>query len=81
MLQFHWVKDKDRSKVQTFQFARVVFGLNQSPFILGATVEEHLRSLCGNNTASFLNGQPSALKITSDKCCRVAMVEVVKTAF
>ena len=41
VLRFHWVKDKDISKVETFRFTRVVFGLNQSPFILGATIEEH----------------------------------------
>ena len=43
VLRFHWVKDKDSSKVETFRFTRVVFGLNQSPFILGATIEEHLQ--------------------------------------
>ena len=37
-------EDKDKSKVETFKFTRVVFGLNQSPFILGANIEKHLKS-------------------------------------
>ncbi len=31
-------------KIRTFRFTRVLFGLNQSPFILGGTIDQHLNS-------------------------------------
>ena len=43
MLRFHWLKNKDRDKIETFRFTCALFGLNQPPFLLGATTEEHLR--------------------------------------
>ena len=44
VLRFHWIKGRDRENVETFRFTRALFGLNQSPFLLGATIEEHMRS-------------------------------------
>ena len=43
-LRFHWINDKDPSQVETFRFTRALFGLVQSPFLLGGTIEEHLKS-------------------------------------
>ena len=43
-LRFHWLKDKDKGKIGTYRFTRVIFGLNQSPFLLGGTIEHHLRN-------------------------------------
>ena len=42
VLRFHWPKDRDMTKLEVYRFTRVLFGLNQSPFILGATLDKHL---------------------------------------
>ena len=42
-LRFHWIKDRDPSQIDLLRFTRLVFGLVQSPFILGATLQEHLQ--------------------------------------
>ena len=41
-LRFHWLKDKDKDNIGTYRFTRLIFGLNQSPFLLGGTIEHHL---------------------------------------
>ena len=43
-LRFHWLKDKDKDNIGTYRFTRVIFGLNQSSFLLGGTIEHHLNS-------------------------------------
>ena len=43
-LRFHWIKEKDPNQIETLRFTRRVFGLVQSPFILGGTLQEHLGS-------------------------------------
>eukprot|EP00794_Sanderia_malayensis_P016265 gene16265-biopygen13818 len=43
-LRFHWIKNKDPSQVEVYRFTRALFGLVQSPFLLGGTIEEHLKS-------------------------------------
>uniref|UniRef100_A0A1X7UEZ4 Reverse transcriptase domain-containing protein n=1 Tax=Amphimedon queenslandica TaxID=400682 RepID=A0A1X7UEZ4_AMPQE len=44
VLHFLWVKDtnEDSSDYMVLRFARVVFGVSCSPFLLNATVEHHL---------------------------------------
>ena len=42
MLRFHWLKDRDLEKLETYRFTRVLFRLNQSPFLLGGTLMAHL---------------------------------------
>ena len=42
MLRFHWLKDRDLEKLETYRFTMVLFGLNQSPFLLGSTLMAHL---------------------------------------
>ena len=42
VLRFHWLKDRDIEKLETYRFTRVLFGLNQSPFLLGGTLMAHL---------------------------------------
>ncbi|KAK6744964.1 hypothetical protein RB195_011585 [Necator americanus] len=46
--RFFWVrdyrKDPTEDKILTYRFNRVTFGLNVSPFLLGATVHYHLRN-------------------------------------
>ena len=44
-LRFHWIKDKDPSLVEVLRFTRALFGLIQSPFLLGGTLKLHLESL------------------------------------
>ena len=44
-LRFHWIKDKDPSQVEVLRFTRALFGLIQSPFLLGGTLKLHLESL------------------------------------
>ena len=41
-LRFHWIKDIQTEEVETLRFSRVMFGLTQSPFLLGGTIEQHL---------------------------------------
>ena len=41
-LRFHWIKDKDPKIIEVFRFTRALFGLVQSPFLLGGTLEQHL---------------------------------------
>jgi len=43
-LRFHWIKDTQTEEVETVRFSRVMFGLTQSPFLLGGTIEQHLTS-------------------------------------
>ena len=43
-LRFHWVDNLQTLNPIVLRFARALFGLNQSPFILGAVVREHLKS-------------------------------------
>ena len=43
VLRFHWIKERDRENIETIHFTRALFGLNQSQFLLGATIEEHMR--------------------------------------
>ena len=43
VLRFHWIKDKDPNKIEILRFTRALFGLVQSPFLLAATIEEHLK--------------------------------------
>ena len=44
VLRFIWVDDvtKEKPELRTFRFARVVFGVSASPFLLNATVRHHL---------------------------------------
>ena len=41
-LRFHWIKNKDPSQVQVYRFTKALFGLVQSPFLLGGTIDTHL---------------------------------------
>ena len=43
-LRFLWVNNKDREQVREFSITRAVFGLVQSPFLLGATLAKLLES-------------------------------------
>lgn len=45
VLRFLWTSDVNdpRSDIQIFRFARVIFGVSSSPFLLNATVDHHLR--------------------------------------
>ncbi len=42
VLKFHWIKDLQTQEVEVLRFTRALFGLVQSPFLLGATIEQHL---------------------------------------
>ena len=44
-LRLHWLKNKDPSQIEVLRFTRVLFGLVQSPFLLGGTLKQHLDSL------------------------------------
>ena len=44
-VRFHWIKDKDPSQIEVLRFTRALFGLTQSPFLLGGTLKQHLDSL------------------------------------
>lgn len=42
LLRFHWIKDKSSLDYHVLRFTRAVFGVNQSPFLLGGTIDTHL---------------------------------------
>ncbi len=42
VFRLHLRKDRDMENVEVYLFQIVVFGLNQLPFVLGATLEKHL---------------------------------------
>lgn len=44
-LRFHWIKNRDVSNVEVLRFTCALFGLAQSPFLLGGTLQQHLESL------------------------------------
>ncbi|UYV67955.1 hypothetical protein LAZ67_5002613 [Cordylochernes scorpioides] len=46
-LRFLWWDQTDPMKVTVFRHKRVVFGLNCSPYILGAVIDHHLNSVQG----------------------------------
>ncbi|UYV80734.1 hypothetical protein LAZ67_19001563, partial [Cordylochernes scorpioides] len=46
-LRFLWWDQTDHMKITVFKHKRVVFGLNCSPFILGAVIDHHLNSVHG----------------------------------
>ena len=41
-LRFQWIKNQDINQVDILRFTRLVFGLTQSPFVLEATLGEHI---------------------------------------
>ena len=40
--RFHWIKNQDISQIDIIRFTRLVFGLTQPPFVLEATLGEHI---------------------------------------
>ena len=46
VMQFIWVKNvkQEPPVLQTRQFTKVIFGSGKSPFLLGATIREHLEN-------------------------------------
>ena len=52
-LRFHWIENKDLSKPVVLRFTRALFGLAQSPFLLGGTIEQHLEN-CKDEYGDFV---------------------------
>ena len=46
-LRFHWLKNRKLGDIEVLRFTRALFGLVQSPFLLGATLKHHLQALSG----------------------------------
>ena len=44
LLRFHWIKERDPNQIEILRITRLVFGLVQSPFIFGGTLQEHLET-------------------------------------
>ena len=42
--RFHWIKERDPNQIEILRFTRLAFGLEQSPFILSGTLQEHLET-------------------------------------
>ena len=42
VLRFHWPRDRNLEMIEIYRFTRMLFGLNQSPFISGTTIRAHL---------------------------------------
>ncbi|GBL69063.1 hypothetical protein AVEN_106014-1 [Araneus ventricosus] len=47
-LRFLWWKNGDKENTKIYQHKRVVFGISSSPFLLGATLEHHLKQVTGH---------------------------------
>ena len=45
VLRFHWIKDKETLNVEVVRFTRALFGLVQSPFLLGGTLHQYLEGM------------------------------------
>ena len=55
LLRFLWFEDINNSDViKTLLFARVMFGLTCSPFLLNATIRAHVEKHLGENTEKLL---------------------------
>eukprot|EP00112_Aurelia_sp_Birch-Aquarium-sp1_P001131 Seg1117.2 transcript_id=Seg1117.2/GoldUCD/mRNA.D3Y31 product="hypothetical protein" protein_id=Seg1117.2/GoldUCD/D3Y31 len=52
-LRFHWIKDIQQEEVEVLRFTRALFGLTQSPFLLGGTLEQHLLSYDGQHAETI----------------------------
>ena len=50
VFRFFWISDLDHKDIVTLRFTRVPFGCVSSPFLLGATLQEHLNTLELNYT-------------------------------
>ena len=51
--RFHWVEATNNDKIEIYRFARMVFGLMQSPFILELILDIHFDN-CGKGFDRFL---------------------------
>ncbi|GFU74963.1 uncharacterized protein TNCV_3752141 [Trichonephila clavipes] len=47
-LRFLWWENGDKEKTKIYQHTRVVFGITSSPFLLGETLEYHLKQVSGH---------------------------------
>ncbi|GBN99637.1 hypothetical protein AVEN_179941-1 [Araneus ventricosus] len=47
-LRFLWWENGDKENTKIYQHKRVVFGISSSPFLLGATLEHHLKQVTGH---------------------------------
>ncbi len=43
-MRFHWLVDKDPQRICTLRFARALFGMGPSPFILAGVLQCHLNA-------------------------------------
>ena len=43
-LRFYWINEENPSEIEVYRFTRALLGLNQSLFLLGGTLEQHLSS-------------------------------------
>ena len=44
VLRFHWIANLQSEDIKICRFTRAIFGLGESPFLVNATVKEHLES-------------------------------------
>ena len=44
-LRFHWIEDKETSNVEVLRLTCALFGLVQSPVLLGGTLHQHLEGM------------------------------------
>ena len=49
VLYFHWISNLKTQRVQLLKFTRAIFGLNQSPSLLGGTLEHDLEIYAVDN--------------------------------
>ncbi|GBM72375.1 hypothetical protein AVEN_178051-1 [Araneus ventricosus] len=51
-LRFLWWENGDKENTKIYQHKKVVFGISSSPFLLGATLEHHLKQVTGHMKAT-----------------------------
>ncbi|XP_021947712.1 uncharacterized protein LOC110845573 [Folsomia candida] len=66
-LRFLWWEDYAAKKVQVFRHKRVVFGVNSSPFLLGAVISLHLNGVADGATDGTTDGVTDTRKEIAQK--------------
>ena len=51
VMRLHWLSDLETRQIKEYRFTRAIFGGGPSPFLLGATIAEHLQQYVDNQPA------------------------------
>ena len=82
VFRFFWISDLDHKDIVTLRFTRVPFGCVSSPFLLGATLQEHLNTLRQNypETVAELRNDLYVDDVISGGTCEQEVTKVKEEA-